>query len=117
MGRLKAVVLAVILLSAIAFIGASAEAAQLFYDDFESYAENSYPSSFTQIYNGCGDAEQKVITTTGYDGANSKVFRLLGCDGWASVLYVSLPSPLPAILVIDACVKPVSGNWPGAVRL
>ncbi len=87
-----------------------------FYDDFESYAENSYPSNFTQIYNGCGDAEQKVITTTGYDGANSKVFRLLGCNGWASEQYVSLPSQLPAILVIDAFVKPVSGSVPGAVR-
>lgn len=87
-----------------------------FYDDFESYAENSYPSNFTQIYNGCGDAEQKVITTTGYDGANSKVFRLLGCNGWASEQYVSLPSQLPAILVIDAYVKPVSGSVPGAVR-
>ena len=87
-----------------------------FYDDFESYAENSYPSNFTQIYNGCGDAEQKVITTTRYDGANSKVFRLLGCNGWASEQYVSLPSQLPAILVIDAYVKPVSGSVPGAVR-
>ena len=87
-----------------------------FYDDFESYAENSYPSNFTQIYNGCGDAEQKVITTTGYDGANSKVFRLLGCNGWASEQYVSLPSQLPAILVIDAYVKPVSGSVPGALR-
>ena len=55
-----------------------------FQENFESYVENSYPSSFTQIYNGCGDAEQKVVTTVGYNGADSKVFRLCGQNGWAS---------------------------------
>ena len=81
-----------------------------FNDDFESYAVNAYPSSFTLIFNGAGTAEQKVITTVGYEGTDSKVFRLLGRNSWASEHVVPSPSPLPDILVIDAYVKPISGN-------
>ncbi|MCR4431500.1 MAG: S-layer homology domain-containing protein [Tepidanaerobacteraceae bacterium] len=89
----------------------------LFYEDFESYAENAYPTSFALLYNGTGTANQKVITTSGYDGNSTKVFRLEGASSWASEQLVDLPSPLPETLVIDAYVKPVSGSWPGRIGL
>ncbi len=88
-----------------------------FHEDFESYDENTYPSSFTLKYNGSGDANQKIVTTTGHDGSNSKVFRLEGVNSWASEHYVTLPDPLPATLTIDAYVKPVIGSWPGSIGL
>jgi uncharacterized protein DUF1566/List-Bact-rpt repeat protein len=94
-----------------------AVAADLFYEDFESFTEDSYPTSFTQIYNGTGDVYQKVMTVSGYDNENTKVFRLEGRSSWASEHYVLLPDPLPSIVVLDAYIKPVSGSWPGRFGL
>ncbi|MDD3816153.1 MAG: LamG domain-containing protein, partial [Desulfocapsaceae bacterium] len=88
-----------------------------FYEDFEGYAENSYPDSFTQIYNGSGDANQKVITTAGPDTSSTKVFRLQGVSSWASEHIRALPAELPPTLVIDAYIKPISGVWPGRFGL
>ncbi len=88
-----------------------------FYEDFEGYAENSYPDSFTLIYNGSGNAEQKVITTAGPDTTSTKVFRLQGVNYWASEHIRALPAELPSTLVIDAYIKPVSGAWPGRFGL
>jgi PKD repeat protein len=89
----------------------------LFFEDFEGYPENGYPGSFTQLYNGTGNANQKVITTAGADGADTKVFRLQGASSWASEHIVTLPATLPSVLVIDALIKPVSGAWPGRFGL
>lgn len=88
-----------------------------FYEDFEGYAENAYPSSFTMKYNGTGDANQKVITTEGWQGSDTKVFRLQGASSWAAEHIVAVPSPLPSTLVVSAYVKPVSGQWPGRIGL
>lgn len=81
---------------------------ELFYEDFESYTENTYPSSFTQQYNGTGDANQKIITTETFNGSTGKVFQLEGAPSWSSTQYVGLPSTLPNNLVIDAYIKPVT---------
>lgn len=102
-------------LSIITSLPLAASAAPVFFDDFESYDENAYPSSFTLQYNGTGTANQKVMTTTGYQEVDSKVFRLQGAHYWSSEQYVSLPSELPDILIADAYVKPVSGVWPGEI--
>jgi len=102
-------------LSIITSIPMAAFAAPVFFDDFESYDENTYPSSFAIQYNGTGDANQKVMTTSGYQGVDSKVFRLEGAHYWSSEQYVSLPSELPDILIADAWIKPVSGVWPGEI--
>lgn len=89
----------------------------IFYEDFESYAENAYPSSFTMKYNGTGDANQKVITTEGWQGSDTKVFRLQGASSWSAEHIVAVPSPLPNTLVVSAYVKPFSGQWPGRIGL
>ncbi|MCF8055842.1 MAG: right-handed parallel beta-helix repeat-containing protein [Desulfocapsa sp.] len=89
----------------------------IFYEDFEIYPENSYPTSFTQIYNGSGTANQKVITTTGHDTADTKVFRLEGVSSWASEHIKTLPASLPPTLVIDAYIQPVNGSFPGRFGL
>ncbi len=81
---------------------------ELFYEDFESYDENAYPSTFTLQYNGSGTADQKVISTEAYDGVTGKVFQLQGVSSWASEQYVSLPASVPEKLVIDAYIKPVT---------
>ena len=89
----------------------------LFYENFEGFAENSYPNSFSLLYNGTGTSNQKVILTNGADGAETKVFRLQGASGWASEHLVALPATLPSVLVIDALIKPISGSWPGRFGL
>ncbi len=81
---------------------------ELFYEDFESYAENAYPGTFTLQYNGSGTANQKVISTDTFDGSTGKVFQLQGVSSWASEQYVSLPASVPEKLVIDAYIKPVT---------
>ncbi len=96
---------------------AAGAATQYFFDDFESYSLNSYPTSFTQIYNGSGDADQKVISTTGPDASSTQVFQLVGRSGWASEHIWLLPTTLPATLVIQAYIRPVSGQWPGRFGL
>lgn len=102
-------------LSIITSLPMAATAAPVFFDDFESYDVNSYPSTFTLQYNGTGDANQKVITTTGYEGLDSKVFQLQGAHYWSSEQYVNLPAELPEVLIADAWIKPVSGSWPGEI--
>lgn len=89
----------------------------LFFDDFEAYAENAYPASFTLQYNGTGHAAQKVITDAAHNGSSGKVFQLQGAHYWASEQYVNLPAELPEILIVDAYIKPVSGIWPGEIAL
>jgi len=89
----------------------------LFFDDFEAYAENAYPASFTLQYNGTGNANQKVISATAHNGSSGKVFQLQGAPSWASEQYVNLPAELPEILIVDAYIKPVSGIWPGEIAL
>jgi len=102
-------------LSIITSLPLDASAAPVFFDDFESYDDNAYPSSFILQYNGTGTVNQKVMTTMGYQDVDSKVFRLQGAGSWASEQYVSLPSELPDILIADAWVKPVGGVWPGEI--
>lgn len=92
-------------------------AAVYFREDFEGYAVDSYPSTFTQVYNGTGDANQKVISTTGQSGSPTQVFQLQGRSGWASEHIWTLPATLPDTLVIDAYVQPVEGQWPGRFGL
>ncbi len=95
-----------------------AEGTVFFEEDFETYAEDTYPTSFTVKYNGTGAAEQKVISTTGYDGNVTKVFRLESQYNWASEHIVALPEVYTqGALVIDAYVKPVAGSWPGRIGL
>ncbi|NLA11173.1 MAG: LPXTG cell wall anchor domain-containing protein [Firmicutes bacterium] len=89
----------------------------IFFEDFESYAEGAYPTSFAIRYNGTGDANQKVIATVGWQGGETNVFRLQGAGGWSSEQLYTLPSALPEVLVISARVKPVSGSSPGRIGL
>ena len=86
----------------------SAAMSTVFYEDFESSVENSYPASFTLKYDGTGAANQKVIKTTAFDGTQGKAFQLEGAGGWASEQYYALQSPLPDRLVADAYIKPVT---------
>ncbi len=95
-----------------------AEGTVFFEENFETYAENTYPTSFTVKYTGTAAAEQKVISTTGYDGNVTKVFRLESQYNWASEHIVALPEVYTqGALVIDAYVKPVAGSWPGRIGL
>lgn len=96
---------------------ANAETTGIFYEDFESYSADTYPTSFTLKYNGTGTDNQKVISTLGYDETTTNVFRLEGASNWASEHFRALPESLPDILVVDAYVKPVSGSWPGRIGL
>lgn len=89
----------------------------LFFDDFEAYAENAYPASFTLQFDGTGHANQKVITAAAHKGSDGKVFQLQGAPSWVSDQYVNLPAALPEILIVDAYLKPVSGIWPGDIAL
>ena len=91
-------------------ISATAIETELFYDDFESYFENSYPDSFTEQYNGTGSANQKIISTEVFDKSTGNVFQLEGAPSWASEQYVSLPALLPDNLIIDAYIKPVTSS-------
>jgi hypothetical protein len=92
-----------------------------FYENFESTAADSYPSSFTQLYNGTGDANQKVIVvqppnaTPGHMTTNA--FYLQGANGWASEHLVNLPTPLGNIIQVEAYVAPGAGTWPGRIGL
>ncbi|UWG98632.1 cell wall-binding repeat-containing protein [Dehalobacter sp. DCM] len=88
----------------------SSEETDIFYDDFESYAENTFPLSFTQQYNGTGDANQTVITAQVFDGSTGKVFQLEGAPSWSSEQFVTLPVSLPDNLILDAYIKPVTSS-------
>ncbi|TJX15884.1 hypothetical protein E9840_01635 [Tissierella creatinini] len=90
---------------------------ELFYEDFEYYDENAYPSSFNLKYDGTGSGNQKVISTLDYNNENTKVFQLEGAGSWASEQYVNLPSELPEVLILEAYIMPVSGNSPGEISL
>jgi hypothetical protein len=92
-----------------------------FHENFETTAAESYPSSFTQLYNGTGDANQKVIVvqppnaTPGHMTTNA--FYLQGANGWASEHLVNLPTPLGNIIQVEAYVAPGTGTWPGRIGL
>lgn len=92
-----------------------------FYENFESTAADSYPSSFTQLYNGTGDANQKVVVvqppnaTPGHMTTNA--FYLQGANSWASEHLVNLPTPLGNIIQVEAYVAPGAGTWPGRIGL
>jgi hypothetical protein len=89
----------------------------LYAEDFEGYALNTYPTSFTLLYSGTGAANQKIIADTDYLGVTGKVFRLQGAPNWASEHLRPLPSTMPDTLIIQAYVKPISGTWPGRIGL
>lgn len=80
----------------------------IFYDDFESDSENTYPPTFTIQYDGTGSANQKIISTEAHDGLTGKIFQLEGAAGWSSEQYIPLPGTLPENIVIDAYIKPVT---------
>lgn len=57
----------------------------IFNDDFESYTVGAFPSSvYSIVYNGTGDANQKVISTTQRDGTTGNVLQLQGANNWAA---------------------------------
>lgn len=57
----------------------------VFTDDFESYTVGAFPSSvYSIVYNGTGDANQKVISTTQRDGTTGNVLQLQGANNWSA---------------------------------
>ena len=107
-----------VLITGVATVYATGEGVLPLYDNFESYEENEYPSTFTPKYTGTGASNQKIVTAKSHDGLDdNKVFRLEAQYNWASEHYVTLPDPLPSNLSIEAYVKPVQGSWPGEIGL
>lgn len=90
-----------------------------FYDDFESYEIDSYPTTFTLKYNGSGTANQKIISTTGHDGEITKAFQLQGVGSWASEQQHDILqyNPTTNIVIADFWVQPLNGTWPGEAGL
>lgn len=114
--KLVALMLAALLVIGVPFVPVFG-VSEFFSESFESYAEDAYPDTFRILYNGTGDANQKVMTMNGHDGSPTKVFRLQGAHYWSSEQLVSLPSPLPETLVLEAYVRPISATWPGGFVL
>ncbi|OQA49986.1 MAG: hypothetical protein BWY46_00317 [Firmicutes bacterium ADurb.Bin300] len=83
-----------------------------FFDDFEGFPQDSYPSSFTRGYGGAGDAQQKITVDERENNPNNKCFRLLGAYNWASEQKVDLPDGLSGFMVMQADVKAIGGTWP-----
>ena len=82
----------------------------VFFDNFESYADNTYPSSFSLQYNGAGTLSQVVITSNQYNNRPGKVFQLMGQTSWASEQFIPLNGFTSDHIVIDAYIKPVTST-------
>jgi hypothetical protein len=85
-----------------------APAAPIFSDDFESYAQGTFPGArgWVIIHNGAGDPQQYVDTSQAASGTQS--FRTMGSYCWAASLSKSLTIPnrvrLEAKVFVDQVV-------------
>jgi hypothetical protein len=83
-------------------------AAPIFSDDFESYAQGTFPGAggWVIIHNGAGDAQQYVDTSQAASGTQS--FHTMGSNCWAASLSKSLTIPnrvrLEAKVFVDQVV-------------
>jgi hypothetical protein len=83
-------------------------AAPIFSDDFESYAQGTFPGAggWVIIHNGAGDTQQYVDTSQAASGTQS--FRTMGSNCWAASLSKSLTIPnrvrLEAKVFVDQLV-------------
>lgn len=64
------------------YMNSKAMAQTIFYDDFETTAENAFPASLSIFHSGTGSANQKVITSEKKNG--SKALQLQGSSGWSA---------------------------------
>lgn len=90
-------------------------------DDFENYENDTTISSgktpYTVKYNGSGDGNQKIITSTQKDGSTGKVLQLQGGSGWASEIKYEFTPDDRQYLVFETDIKPVSGSSPGGIMI
>jgi hypothetical protein len=88
-------------------------------DGFQNYAIDSYPtaSRFYNLYNGAGDAYQKIISTLDVNGDLTYAFQLYGVDSWASVQVLPLKLDYEQFVTTRAWVKAVSGQQPALFGL
>ena len=90
-------------------------------DDFEDYAENttvvSGSTSFSLQYNGTGDGNQKVITSTQPDDTSGMVLQLQGNNSWSSEVRYYFTPDEEQYIVLEGDIKPISGITPGGFRI
>lgn len=100
---------------------AKVEVKAIFEDNFENYANDTTISSgktpYTVRYNGSGDGNQKIITSTQKDGSTGKVLQLQGESGWASEIKYEFTPDDKQYLVFETDIKPVSGSSPGGIMI
>ena len=101
--------------------GESTDVNTIFEDDFENYENDTTISSgktpYTVRYNGTGDENQKIVTSTQKDGSTGKVLQLQGASGWASEIKHSFTPDDRQYLVFEIEIKPVSGSSPGGINI
>lgn len=81
-------------------------------DGFQNYAIDSYPvgSRFYNLYNGAGDAYQKIISDFDVDGQVTYAFQLVGVNDWASVQVLPLKLNFEQFVTTRVWVKAISGQ-------
>lgn len=88
-------------------------------DGFQNYAIDSYPveSHFYNLYNGAGDAYQKIISDFNVDGHVTYAFQLVGVNDWASVQVLPLKLNYEQFVTTRVWVKAISGQQPALFGL
>ena len=90
-------------------------------DDFGDYDENttivSGNTSFSVMYNGTGDGNQKVITSTQPDNTTGRVLQLQGNNSWSSEIRYYFTPDEEQYIVLEGDIKPISGSTPGGFRI
>jgi hypothetical protein len=76
---------------------------------------SSGKTPFTVLYDGTGDADQKIIGAVQKNGKTDRVLQLQGASGWASNVQCNIAPDNKQFLVIEIDIKAVSGNSPGGV--
>src|SRR5665648_170344 len=82
-------------------------------DDFESDTPGALPAGWLKMYNGTGDANQKVVNTIAHGGINS--FQLEGQSSWSSEYYQTITGS-PERLIVESWInveKTLSGMTGG----
>lgn len=88
-------------------------------DGFQNYSIDSYPvgSRFYNLYNGAGDAYQKIISDFDVDGQVTYAFQLVGVNDWASVQVLPLKLNFEQFVTTRVWVKAISGQQPALFGL
>ena len=92
-----------------------------YFEDFETYDENTTISSglmtYRIQYNGSGDGNQKVLISEQLNGSNGKVLQLQGVQSWASEVRIDLIPDDKKNYVMEANMKSVDGVSPGGINI